>query len=128
MHQQDGHVHYVEVRQQVLPATGQAVGQRPHQVARVVHVSGHSPETGGEQLALVDAAVRRAIGALDITRLAAPDPTVALCAAEQVLLMVGGAEDVVTPQAEDEDPCNLRGGELDGVVDQVQALQETITD
>lgn len=40
--------------------------------------------------------------------------------------MVGRAEDVVAHQAEDEDGPGVWRGELDWVVDQVQALKQNI--
>lgn len=123
VHQQDGHVNDVEVREDVAEAAGGTVGQRAHEVARVVEVAGHSPEAGGHELAAVDAAVGRAVGALDVRRLPAPDGARALCAPEQVLLVVGGAEDVVPDQAEQQHRQGVGGGQLDRVVHQVQTLQ-----
>lgn len=57
VHQQDGHVNYVEVREQVAETTGGAVGQGAHQVTCVVEVARYAPEAGGHKLAAVQAAV-----------------------------------------------------------------------
>lgn len=46
--------------------------------------------------------VAGAIGALDVGRLAAPDGAGAIAAPEEVLLVVGGAENVISHQAEQE--------------------------
>lgn len=120
--QQDGHVDDVEVREEVSEATGGAVGQRSHQVARVVEVARHSPETWGQQLTAVDLAVTGAVRALDKGGLAAPDGAGAVAAPEQVLLVVGGPEDVISHQAEQEHSQSVKVGQLDRVVDQVQTL------
>lgn len=45
VNQQDGHVNDVKVRENMTEATGGAVGQRSHQIASVVEVARHSPET-----------------------------------------------------------------------------------
>lgn len=57
VHQQNGHVNYVEVWEQVAKTAGGAVGQRAHQVTRVVEVARYAPEAGGHELAAVQAAV-----------------------------------------------------------------------
>lgn len=121
--QQDGHVDDVEVGQQVPVTACHTVRQRTQQVTCVVKMTCSAPETRRQQLALMNAAVRRAIRALDEGRLAAPDFALALRAPEQVLLVVGRAEDIVAHQAEGEDGPGVRCGELDRVVDQVQALE-----
>lgn len=110
MHQQDGHVDDVKVRQQVHAATGHAVRQRAHQVARVVHVAGHPPEGRCHQFAFVKAAVGRSVGTLDESGLFTPDFAVAFCATEKVFLMVRCTEDVVSQQTQDEDACSVRCG------------------
>lgn len=89
VHQQDGHVNDVEVRVQVAKTAGGAVGQRAHQVARVVEVPRHPPEAGGHELAVVQATVSRAVRTLDVFGLLAPNGAGALGAPEQVLLVVG---------------------------------------
>lgn len=43
--QQNGHVNDVEIRQDVPKATSQAVRQGAHQVACVVKMASHSPES-----------------------------------------------------------------------------------
>lgn len=101
--QQDGHVDNVEIWKNVGETTGGAVGQGAHQVAGVVEVARHSPETRGQELTAVVAAVSGHIGALNVGGLAAPDGAGPLCTAEQILLMVGGAEYVVTNEAEQQD-------------------------
>lgn len=123
VHQQDGHVNDIKVREQVTESAGRAVGQRSHQVPSVVKMPGHAPEASGEQFAFVDASVGRAVGALDVGRLAAPDGAGSLCASEQVLLVVRGAEDVITSQTKEQNGRGVDVRELDGMVDQVQALQ-----
>lgn len=122
VHQQDGHVDDVEVGMNVAEAAGCTVGQRTHQVARVVEVACHAPEAGGHELAVVKAAVTRAVGTLNEGGLLAPDGALPLGTAEQVLLVVGGAEDVVTHQTQEEDSSSMGCGELDWVINQVQAL------
>lgn len=122
--QQDGHVDDVEIGQKVPYATCYAVCQWTQQVAGVVKVTCSPPEARSEQLAFMDAAIYWTIRALDKSRLAAPYFAFTLRPAEQVLLMVGGAEDVVAHQAECEDGPGIRGGELDWVVDQVQTLKQ----
>lgn len=72
---------------------------------------------------MVELAVGRAVGTLNEGGLLAPDGAVPLRAAKQVLLVVGGAEDVVAHQAQKENGRGLEGGELYWVVDQVQALR-----
>lgn len=89
VHQQNGHVNYVKVREQVAETTGRAVGQRAHQVACVVEVPRHPPEAGGHELAAVQATVSRAVQTLDVFGLLAPNGAGALGAPEQVLLVVG---------------------------------------
>lgn len=89
VHQQDGHVNYVEVWEQVAKTTSSAVGQRAHQVACVVEVTCYAPEAGGHELAAVQAAVSRAVRTLDVLGLLAPNGAGALGAPEQVLLVVG---------------------------------------
>lgn len=122
VHQQDGHVNDVEVREKMAEAAGGAVGQRSHQVAGVVEVARHSPETRREELAAVEPTVAGAVGALDVGRLAAPDGAGAVGAPEQILLVVGGAENVISHQAEQEHSQGVKGGELHRVVDQVETL------
>lgn len=63
------------------------------------------------------------IRALDVGRLAAPDRAGGLSAPEQVLLVVGRAEDVVSNETEQQDGQGVSVGELDRVVDQVQTLE-----
>lgn len=101
--QQDGHVNDVEIRKNVSEATGGAVRQRAHQVPGVVEVPRHAPETGGHEFAVVKAAVGGVVRTLDVGWFSAPNGAGAFCASEQILLMVGGAEDVVTDQAEQQD-------------------------
>lgn len=125
--QQDGHVNDIEVRENVSKAAGGAVGQRTHQVSGVVEVPGHSPEARGHELAAVGATVTGAVCALDVRRLLAPDRAGALGASEQVLLVVGGAEDVIPNQAEHQDSQGVGVRELDWVVDQVQTLERQNT-
>lgn len=98
--QQYGHVHDVEVREEVSEATGGTVRQGAHQVASVVEVPGNAPETRGHKLAVVEATVSRAVRTLDVRWFTAPDGAGALGASEQILLVVGGAEDVVTDEPE----------------------------
>ncbi len=123
VHQQDGHVDDVKIRQQVLATAGQAVRQWAHQVPRVVHVTGHPPKPRGHQFALVNPTIGRLVWTLDEGGLLTPDFTVTLCATEKVFLVVGWAEDVVAHQTQDEDTCGMRRRKLDGVVDQVKALK-----
>lgn len=123
MDQQDGHVNDVEIWKYVAKATRGTVGQRAHQVAGVVEVPGHAPEAGGQELAVVHAAVSGAIRALDVCWLAAPDGAGALRAAEQILLVVGGAKDVISNKAEQQDCEGVGIGQLDRVVHQVQTLR-----
>lgn len=123
VHQQDGHVDDVEVGQDVAEAAGGAVRQRAHQVPGVVEVASHAPEARGHELAAVGAAVGRAVRALDVGGLAAPDGAGALGAAEQVLLVVGGAEDVVANQAEQQHGGSVGCAQLHRVVHQVETLQ-----
>lgn len=96
MNQQDGHVNDVEVRKEVSKAAGSAVGQRPHQIAGVVEVARHSPKARREQLAVVDPAITGAVAALDVGWLAPPDGAGAIGAPEQVFLVIGGAENVIS--------------------------------
>lgn len=123
--EQDAHVDDVEVRQDVLKATGQAVGQRAHQVSGVVEVACPAPESRGEQLAVVPGAIHGRVGALDVLRPPPPDPAVAVGAAEQILLVVGGPEDVITQQAQHQHPQGMSCAQLDGVVNQIQTLGST---
>lgn len=51
--EQNGHVNNVEVRQDVLKATSQAIGQRAHQISRVVEMTCPAPKARGHQLAVV---------------------------------------------------------------------------
>lgn len=125
--QQDGHVNDVEVWEYVAEAAGGAVSQRPHQVTSVVEVPRHSPETWGQELAVVDATVSGAVRALDVRWLPAPDGAGALGAPEQVLLVVGGAEDVITGKAEQQDGQGVGVWELDWLVHQVQTLKSQNT-
>ena len=119
VHQQDGHVNDVEVGQNVAEATGSTVGQRAHQVTCVVEVPGHAPEAGGQELAVVKATVCGVVRALDESWLAPPDGAGSLCAAEPVLLVVGGAEDVIPDKAQEEDSQGMGVRQLDWVVHQV---------
>ena len=123
MGQQDGHVDDVEVGQEVAAAAGQAVRQAAHQVAGVVEVAGHAPEAGHQQLAVVLLLIGRREGTLDDLGLPAPDQAAPVRAAEEVLLMVGHPEDVVAQQAQQQDAQGVAGGQLHGVVHQVQTLQ-----
>lgn len=122
--QQDGHVDNVEVRENVAETTGGTVGQGAHQVAGVVEVARHSPETWGQELAAVGAAVGGQVRALDVGGLATPDGADAVRAAEQVFLMVGGAEDVIPNQTKQQYGEGVGVWELDWVVHQVQALKD----
>lgn len=70
----------------------------------------------------MEPAVAGAVRTLDEGGLAAPDGAGAVAAPEQVLLVVGGAEDVISHQAEQEHSQRVKVGELDRVVDQVQTL------
>lgn len=70
-------------------------------------------------------AVGRAVRTLDEGRLAAPDCAGAILATEEVLLVVGGAEYIVSQEAEQQDCQGVSVRELDGVINQVQALQGT---
>lgn len=69
------------------------------------------------------AAIGGAIRALDPCWFATPDGAGALCAAEQILLVVGGAKDVIPNEAEQQDGEGVGIGELDWVVHQVQTLK-----
>lgn len=117
--QEDGHVNNIEVGQNVTKATGSTVRQRAHQVTGVVEVAGHTPEARGEELAAVEATVCGTVRALNVLGLTAPDGAGALCATEQVLLVVGGTEDVIPDEAEQQDSHSMGGGKLDRVVHQV---------
>lgn len=121
--QQDGHVNNVEVWQYVAKATGSTVGQRTHQVTGVVEVTRHAPEARGQELAAVDASISWAVWALNVCRLAPPYGAGAVCAPEQVLLVVGGAEDVISDEAEQQHSHGVVVRELDRVVHQVQTLE-----
>lgn len=105
MDEQDGHVDDIEIRQQVVKPTGQAVGQRSHQVSGVVHVTGQPPEAGDHELAVVLLTVSRRVRTFDEFRLLAPDDAVAVGAPEQVFLMVGHPEDVVPNEPQQKYCC-----------------------
>lgn len=75
----------------------------------------------------MNAAVCGAVRALDVRWLPAPDGAGALGAPEQVLLVVGGAEDVIPDQAEQQDSQGVGVGELDWLVHQVQTLNSQNT-
>lgn len=69
-------------------------------------------------------AIRGVVLALDECGFLTPDEAVSFITAEEVLLVVGRTEDVVTRKAQDKYTCSLRYGELDGVVDQVKSLSK----
>ena len=71
----------------------------------------------------MEAAVTGVVRALDVRWLTAPDGAGALGAAEQILLVVGGAENVIPNEAERQHGEGVDAGELHRVVHQVQTLQ-----
>lgn len=79
-------------------------------------MTSHSPEARGQELAAVHAAVSRAVRALNVGWFAAPDGTRAIGTTEQILLMVGGTEDVVPNEAEHQDNEGVCVRELDRMV------------
>lgn len=103
MHQQNSHVDHIEVGQDVTEATGGTIGQRPHEVSGVVEVTGHAPEAGCHEFAAVNSSITGVVRALNVRGFISPDGAGTLSAAEQVLLMVRGAEDVVSDQTQDQD-------------------------
>lgn len=121
--EQNAHVNDVEVRQDVLKATSQAIGQRAHQVSRVVEMTCPAPKSGGHQLAVVLGPIHGHVGALNVLRLLPPDPAVAIGTTEEVLLVVGHSEDEITQQAQHQDPYGMGCAQLDRVVNQIQTLQ-----
>lgn len=125
--EQNGHVNDVEVRQDVLKATSQAIGQRAHQVSCVVEMTCPAPKPGGHQLAVVLGPIHGHVGALDVLRLLPPDPAVAIGTTEEVLLVVGHSEDEIAQQAQRQDPYGMGWAQLDRVVNQIQTLGSTKT-
>lgn len=125
--EQNGHINDVEVRQDVLKATSQAIGQRACQVSCVVEMTCPAPKSGGHQLAVVLGAIHGCVGALDVLWLLPPDPAVAIGATEEVLLVVSHSEDVITQQAQHQDPYGMSCAQLDRMVNQIQTLGSTKT-
>lgn len=125
--QQNGHVNDVEVRQDVLKATSQAIGRRAHPVSRVVEMTCPAPKARAHQLAVALGPIHGHVGALDGLRLLPPDPAVAIGMTEEVLLVVGHSEDGTAQQAHHQDPYGMGCAQLDRVVNQILTLGSTKT-
>lgn len=69
-------------------------------------------------------AIRRVVLALNECWSLTPDSAISFTPAEQVLLVVGWAKDVVTHKAQNKNTCSLRCTEMDWVVDQEQPLSK----
>lgn len=76
---------------------------------------------------MVDATVSRAVRALDVRWLLAPDGAQSVGTPEQVLLVVCGAEDVIPNEAQQKDSQGVGVRKLDWVVYQVQTLERQNT-
>lgn len=90
------------------------------------------PESWGHQFAVVLGPIHRHVGAFNILWFLPPYLAVAICTTEEVLLVVGHSEDVITYQAQHQDPYGISCAQLDRVVNQIQTLgsrkKETISD
>lgn len=122
MGEQNRHINNVEVRQDVFKPTSQAISQGAHQISRVIKMPCPPPEPRGHQLAVVLGPIHRHVGALDVLGFLPPYLAVAARTSEEVLLVVGRSEDVITHQAQHQDPCSISGAQLDRVVNQIQTL------
>lgn len=76
--QQNSHINDVEIRQDVVKPTSQAIGQGAHQISRVVKMSRPPPESRGHQFAVVLGPVHGHVGTLDIFWFLPPDLAVAV--------------------------------------------------
>lgn len=121
--QQDGHVDDVEVRQEVLGAAGHAHGERDQEVTDIVEVTRETPVTGAEEERLVGLAVGGDEGGADDLGGLAPDHALAVSRADDILLVVDGAEDEVAGKADSENDAELNGGQVDGVADKIVRLE-----
>lgn len=110
----------------------QAIGQGAHQISCVVKMACPPPESRGHQFAVVLGPIRRHVGAFNILWFLPPYLAVAIRTTEEVLLVVGHSEDVITDQAQHQDPYGISCAQLDRVVNQIQTLgsikKETISD
>jgi len=126
--QQDGHVDDVEVRQQVLGTARHAHGQGDQQITNIVEVTGETPVSRAQQQRLVGLAIRGdERGADDLGGLA-PDHALAVGGADNILLVVDGAEDEVSSEANGEDESKLERGQVNGVANQVVGLEGVLLD
>lgn len=121
--QKDGHIDDVKIGQQVLGTAGHAHGQGYQQVTDIVEVARETPVTGAQQQGLMGLSIRCNEGGADDFGGLAPDHTLAVGGANNVLLVVDGAEDEVSNVSDSKDKGKLDRSQVDGVANEVVRLE-----
>lgn len=121
--EEDGHIDDVEVRHEVGHSTGEAEGERHHEVTDVVKVTRKTPPSREEEVGLTDGSIGLLELGRDVLSGLAPDVAFALVGTEVVLLSVDGAEDVVSGESESVDSNESGGGEINGVLHEEGRLE-----
>lgn len=123
MQQQYPHEEEITPRQEMRKATGRAHGPTQHQISQVVRVPGETPPAGSDEQGLVSLPISGGVGAADVLGGFAPDLRFAVGGADEVFLVIAGAEKGIAREADGEDKEGGSGREVEWVAAEILDLK-----
>jgi len=122
-HQENRHVHDVEVWKEMAKATRSAIGEGDKEVAKIVEVTCKTPKATGEQKRIMDFAINRLIGHSNKGSGLAPNIGLSVGLSHDVFLVIGRSEDVIAQKTSSKNKSKLPPWQVHRMSDKEEPLQ-----